>query len=328
MKNKQPPFQITNKIIDEVAEISELTGRLSAHDHLSGNPNLRRTNRIRTIHGSLAIEQNTLSLEQVTAVLNGKHVLAPPKDIAEVKNAYEIYERLDELDPYSVEDLLTAHGIMTRGLVEESGMFRTRPVGVVDQEGHVLHFGTLPQYVPDLVMELLDWAKHSDLHMLIRSCVFHYELELIHPFADGNGRIGRLWHTLLLSKWNPVFAWLPVESIIHDHQQDYYDAINTSNDAGESTAFIEFMLSAIKTSLIDAIHMSDEMSDGKMDKKTLRWQKIEQFLQTHEYIMNADVRELCGISAATANRILVELANEGKLYKARANGHWVYQSSN
>ena len=192
MKNKQPPFQITNKIIDDVAEISELTGRLSAHDHLSSNPNLRRTNRIRTIHGSLAIEQNTLSLEQVTAVLNGKHVLAPPKDIAEVKNAYEIYERLDELDPYSVDDLLTAHGIMTRGLVEESGMFRTRPVGVVDQEGHVLHFGTLPQYVPDLVMELLDWAKHSDLHMLIRSCVFHYELELIHPFADGNGRVGRL----------------------------------------------------------------------------------------------------------------------------------------
>lgn len=328
MKNKQPPFQITNKIIDDVAEISELTGRLSAHDHLSSNPNLRRTNRIRTIHGSLAIEQNTLSLEQVTAVLNGKHVLAPPKDIAEVKNAYEIYERLDELDPYSVDDLLNAHGIMTRGLVEESGMFRTRPVGVVDQEGHVLHFGTLPQYVPDLVMEMLGWAKHSDLHMLIRSCVFHYELELIHPFADGNGRVGRLWHTLLLSKWNPVFAWLPVESIIHDHQQEYYAAINTSNDAGESTAFIEFMLSAIKASLIDAIHTSDAMSDGKMDKKSLRWQKIEQFLQTHAYIMNADVRELCGVSAATANRILAGLASEGKLYKARANGHWVYQLSN
>ena len=325
MKNKQPPFQITNKIIDEVAEISELTGRLSAHDHLSSNPNLRRTNRIRTIHGSLAIEQNTLSLEQVTAVLNGKHVLAPPKDIAEVKTAYEIYERLDELDPYSVDDLLTAHGIMTRGLVEESGMFRTRPVGVVDQEGHVLHFGTLPQYVPDLVVELLNWAKHSDLHMLIRSCVFHYELELIHPFADGNGRIGRLWHTLLLSKWNPVFAWLPVESIIHDHQQEYYDAINASNDAGESTAFIEFMLSVIKASLIDAIHTSDAMSDGKMDKKALRWQKIEQFLQAHEYIMNADVRELCGVSAATANRILAELVENGNLVRHRENGHWVYK---
>ena len=325
MKNKQPPFQITNKIIDDIVEISELTGRLSVHDNLSGNPHLRRTNRIRTIHGSLAIEQNTLSLEQVTAVLNGKHVLAPPKDIAEVKNAYEIYERLDELDPYSVDDLLTAHGIMTRGLVEESGMFRTRPVGVVDQEGHVLHFGTLPQYVPDLVMELLDWAKFSDLHMLIRSCVFHYKLELIYPFADGNGRVGRLWHTLLLSKWNGIFAWLPVESIIHDRQQEYYDAINASNDAGESTAFIEFMLSAIKASLIDAIHTSDVMSDGKTDKKTLRWQKIEQFLQTHEYIMNADVRELCGVSAATANRLLAEFVSNGKLVKYRESGHWAYR---
>ena len=328
MKNKQPPFQITNKIIDDVAEISELTGRLSAHDHLSSNPNLRRTNRIRTIHGSLAIEQNTLSLEQVTAVLNGRHVLAPPKDIAEVKNAYEIYERLDELDPYSVDDLLTAHGIMTRGLVEESGMFRTRPVGVVDQEGRVLHFGTLPQYVPDLVMELLDWAKHSDLHMLIRSCVFHYELELIHPFADGNGRVGRLWHTLLLSKWNPVFAWLPVDSIIHDHQQEYYDAINTSNDAGESTMFIEFMLSAIKASLIDAIHTSDVMSDGKIDKKALRWQKIEQFLQTHEDVMNADVRELCGVSAATANRILAGLVEDQKLARLHVDRYWRYTFAN
>ena len=139
MKNKQPPFQITNKMIADVAEISELTGRLSVHDHLSSNPQLRRTNRIRTIHGSLAIEQNALSLKQVTAVLDGKRVLAPPKDIAEVKNAYEIYERLDELDPYSVDDLLIAHGIMTRGLVEESGMFRTRPVGVVDREGRILH---------------------------------------------------------------------------------------------------------------------------------------------------------------------------------------------
>lgn len=223
-----------------------------------------------------------------------------------------------------MDDLLLAHGIMTRGLVEESGMFRTRPVGVVDQAGHILHFGTLPQYVPDLVMELLDWTKHSDLHMLIRSCVFHYELELIHPFADGNGRVGRLWHTLLLSKWNPMFAWLPVESIIHNNQQDYYDAINASNNAGESTVFIEFMLSAIKASLMDAINMSDGMSDGKMNKKTLRWRKIEQFLQTHEYIMNADVRELCEVSAATANRILSDFVATNQLIKYRKNGHWVY----
>ncbi len=292
--------------------------------HLSVSPTLRQANRIRTIHGSLAIEQNTLTLEQVTAVLNGKQILAPPEDIAEVKNAYEIYERLDELDPYSVDDLLTAHGIMTRGLVEESGVFRSGPVGVVNQEGHVLHFGTLPQYVPNLVMELLDWVKNSDVHMLIRSCVFHYEFELIHPFADGNGRVGRLWHTRLLSKWNPAFAWLPVESMIHDRQQEYYAAINASNDAGESTVFVEFMLSTIKASLMDAIKTSDEMSDGKMDKATIRWKLIEEFLQTHDYIMNADVRALCGVSAATANRILAYLVAENRLMKYRKHGHWTY----
>lgn len=327
MRNKKPPFEITNAMIDHVAEIAELTGKLSSTNKLSANPTLRRTNRIRTIHGSLAIEQNTLTLEQVTAVLNGKQVLAPPKDIAEVKNAYEIYERLDELNPYSVDDLLTAHSIMTRGLVDESGIFRTRPVGVVDQEGHVLHFGTLPQYVPDLVMELLGWTKNNDVHMLIRSCVFHYEFELIHPFADGNGRVGRLWHMLLLSKWNPAFAWLPVESIIHDRQEEYYAAINASNDAGESTVFIEFMLSAIKASLIDAIRMSDEMSDGAMNKATMRWKQIEKFLETHEFIMNADVRNLCNVSAATANRILTEFATKKRLVKCRQGGHWAYKLS-
>ena len=325
MDIKQPPFQITNTIIDYVAEIAELTGRLSLTNHLSSNPTLRRVNRIRTIHGSLAIEQNTLSLDQVTAVINGKQVLAPPKDIAEVKNAYEIYERLEELDPYSIDDLLTAHGIMTRGLVEESGIFRSRPVGVVDQEGHILHFGTLPQYVPSLVENLLEWTKSNDVHMLIRSCIFHYEFELIHPFVDGNGRVGRLWHTLLLSKWNPAFAWLPVESIIHANQQEYYAAINASNDAGESTVFIEFMLSAIKASLTEAITASDEMSDAVSDKARIRWTIIEGYLKTHPFIQNAEVRNLCGVSAATANRILAELVQEKKLVKYREGGHWAYK---
>ena len=236
---------------------------------------------------------------------------------------------MDQLDPYSVDDLLTAHGILTRGLVEESGQFRSRPVGVVDSQGNILHFGTLPQYVPDLVMELLDWVKTSQVHMLIRSCVFHYELELIHPFADGNGRVGRLWHTLLLSRWNPVFAWLPVESIIHDRQPEYYAAINTSNEAGESTVFIEFMLSAIKASITEAMEVSDgmmdEMSDEKMDKATQRWKKIEAYLKTHDYIMNADVRELCGVSSATANRILATLVENKKLKKYYERGLWSYR---
>ena len=322
---KQPPFQITNRMIDRISEISEQVGRLSSSAGRSVDPVLRRQNRIRTIHGSLAIEQNTLTLEQVTAVLNGKRVLAPPKDIAEVKNAYEIYERLDQLDPYSVDDLLAAHGVMTRGLVEESGEFRSRPVGVVDQEGRIVHFGTLPQYVPGVVSELLEWTKNSDLHMLIRSCVFHYEFELIHPFADGNGRIGRLWHTLLLSKWNPAFAWLPVESIIHDHQREYYQAINVSNDAGESTQFIEFMLSVIHASLMEAVDVSDEMSDGPQSKAALRWRKIQAYLKSHETIQSADVQRLCAVSPATAGRILTGLAKEGKLIRCRVGGHWGYR---
>ena len=325
MKNPKPPFEITNTIINSIIEIAELAGQLTSMDKLSNNPVLRRTNRIRTIHGSLAIEQNTLSLEQVTAVLNGRQVLAPPKDIAEVKNAYEIYEHLDQLNPYSVDDLLTAHGVMTRGLVEESGVFRSRPVGVVDKDGHILHFGTLPEYVPNLVMELLDWVRDSDVHILIRGCVFHYEFELIHPFVDGNGRVGRLWHTLLLSTRNPAFAWLPVESMIYAHQQEYYAAINASNEAGESTVFIEFMLSTIQASLVDAIRTSDEMSDGKTNKAAIRRKQIKMFLESHPFIMNADVRTLCNVSAATASRILAELVKEKTLVKYREGGHWAYR---
>ena len=318
MTSKKPPFEITSAILDEVTEIAELVGQVNATQGLSTNPILRRTNRIRSIYSSLAIEQNTLSLEQVTAVLSGKRVLAPPKDIAEVKNAYEIYEMMDELDPYSMDDLLTAHGIMTRGLVEESGRFRSRPVGVVDKQGNIMHFGTLPDYVPGLVAELLDWVKNSDVPMLIKSCVFHYELELIHPFADGNGRVGRLWHTLLLTKWKPLFAWLPVESIIHDRQEEYYRAINQSNYEGESTAFISFMLSAIKQAL-------QEVCGKKVTTEELRWSRIKQFLQENEIIANADVREMFAVSSATANRILAGLTETGKLEKVRVGRSWGYR---
>ncbi len=323
---KTPPFEITNTIISYVAEISELVGKLTTTEKLSLNPTLRRTNRIRTIYGSLAIEQNTLTLEQVTAVINGKHVLAPPKDIAEVKNAYEIYENLEQLNPYSIDSLLLAHRIMTRDLVDEAGEFRSRPVGVVDQDGNILHFGTLPQYVSNLVADLLNWYKNSDVHILIKSCIFHYEFELIHPFADGNGLVGRLWHTLLLSKWNPIFAWLPIESMVHKHQSEYYNAFNSSNDAGESTKFIEFMLSSIKASLTDAIEMSDETNDISLHKSEKRWKQIETFLMTHPVIMNADVRRLCNVSSATANRILSGLVIDKKLEKCRQNGHWAYKS--
>ena len=321
MRNKKPPFEITNAILDEIAEIAELVGHVNAALGLSTNPTLRRTNRIRTIYSSLAIEQNTLSLDQVTAVLEGKHIIAPPKDIAEVKNAYEIYEMMDSLNPYSVDDLLNAHKVMTRNLIDESGCFCSRPVGVVDKQGNILHFGTLPDYVPGLVMELLDWVRDSDFHMLIKSCVFHYELELIHPFADGNGRIGRLWHTLLLTQWKPMFAWLPVESIIHDRQDEYYQAINRSNNEAESTTFIAFMLSAIKEALIEAVQAG---STENMSTREQRWYQIERFLKKNGTITNADVRAMFGVSAATANRILAKTAEEGRIQKVRIGKSWGY----
>lgn len=322
MYNKKPPFEITDDILDAIAEIAELVGQVTVTHGLSANPTLRRTNRIRTIYSSLAIEQNTLSLEQVTAVLNGKYVIAPPKDIAEVKNAYEIYEMLDSLNPYSVDDLLKAHAVMTKDLVEESGCFRSGPVGVVDKHGNVLHFGTLPAYVPNLVYELFDWVQNSNIHMLIKSCVFHYEFELIHPFADGNGRIGRLWHTLLLSNWKPLFAWLPVESIIHDRQDEYYRAINKSNAEGESTVFIEFMLSAIKAALVEAVETTDATQN--MTDNELRLFKIEQYLQKNQYITNAIVQQMFSVSTATANRILAKAVDDGCLQKVRIGKYWGY----
>lgn len=328
MSKYQPPFTITSEILSVAVEIGELIGRISSTTGLSASPILRRTNRIRSVYASLAIEQNTLSLDQVTAVLNGKRVLAPPKDIAEVENAYEIYERLDELNPFDVEDLLKAHGVMVRGFAEEPGQFRSGNVGVVNDEGRVLHFGTLPEYVPGLVCQLLDWVKSSPIPMLVKSCVFHYEFEVIHPFGDGNGRIGRLWHTLLLSKWQPLFAWLPVESIIHDRQAEYYDAINTSNYEANSTAFITFMLEAIKAALLEAAETNTQPSGKAVavsPKPENRWIAVEAWLKEHNRIQNADLQRLLGVSTATASRLLRKWTTDGKLRKSRIGSYWTYQ---
>ena len=177
--------------------------------------------------------------------------------------------------------------------------------------------------MPQLVKELLEWTETSDIHVLIKSCVFHYELELIHPFSDGNGRVGRLWHTLLLSKWNPLFAWLPIESIIHNNQAKYYDAINTSNSNGNSTVFIEFMLSVIKQALQEAV-MTNNVKTEKRSKADARWNVISDFLETHDYIMNSDVQKLLGVSSATATRILTGFMKAGKLKRIRVKSHWGY----
>lgn len=321
MRNNNPPFEVTSSIMDAVAEIAELVGRVNAAPGMNASPNLRRVNRIRTIYSSLAIEQNTLTLDQVTAVLDDRRVIAPPKDIAEVKNAYAAYDLLSKLDPYSVDALLMAHSVIMRGLLDEAGCFRTRPVGVADSEGNILYFGSLPAYVPGLVEELLDWVRNSEYHMLIKSCVFHYELELIHPFADGNGRIGRLWHTLLLAQWKPIFAWLPVESIIHDRQRDYYRAINRSNDEVSSTAFIEFMLAAIKDTLLEAAQAAD---NGTLTTEARRELGVIRFIEKNGIISNVDVRELFTVSPATANRILAKLTADGKIERIRRGRSWGY----
>ena len=319
------PFQINTGILNLVAEICELSGRLGTQSKLNNSPQLRRTNRIRTIYSSLAIEQNTLTLEQVTAVISGRRVMAPPKDIAEVQNAYEIYDRLDSLDPYSVDDLLAAHEVMTRGLVAESGEFRSGSVGVVDNQGNILHFGTLPAYVPGSVQELLDWTKNDPQHILIKSCVFHYEFVLIHPFSDGNGRIGRLWHTLLLSKWNPIFAWLPVESMIRDRQAEYYRAFNAADNAADSTEFITFMLEAIRDTMLEVIGGEVPAVPTKAEKIAGREHAVMDYLNEHSGITNADVRDLLNVSAATANRILNSMVAGGMIVRFRSGRSWAYR---
>ena len=319
------PFQISTEIINLVAEICELTGQLSTQSKLNNSPQLRRTNRIKTIYSSLAIEQNTLTLDQVTAVISGKRVLAPPKDIAEVQNAYEIYDRLDTLNPFSVDDLLLAHEVMTRGLVSESGEFRSGSVGVVDNRGNVLHVGTLPAYVPGLVEELLYWTENDPRHILIKSCVFHYEFELIHPFSDGNGRVGRLWHTLLLSKWNPIFAWLPIESMIHDRQEEYYRAFNAANVAADSTVFITFMLKAIRDTMLEVIDGAVSVSFSKAEKASGRENAVMDWLKENGEITNGDVRSLLNVSVATANRILNSMVDKGILIRIRSGRTWAYR---
>ena len=218
----KPPFTMTDDITNLVIEIGELVGKIDVWDKASVDPMLHRANRIKTIHSSLAIESNTLSLGQVTAILDGKRVLAPPDEIHEVKNAYEAYEELHNMDPYSVKDLLRAHRIMMSGLIKDAGAFRSGNVGVYS--GNILiHAGSPSNYVPELIEGLFLWLKKSSLHPLIKGCIFHYEFEFIHPFSDGNGRTGRLWHSLILQKWKPFFAWLPIETLIYENQNEYYE---------------------------------------------------------------------------------------------------------
>ena len=226
----QPPFHMTEEITNLIVEIGQYVGSITIYETMHQNPVLRRENRIRSIHSSLAIEQNTLSLNQVTDIIQGKRVLGPLQDIREVKNAYEAYEQISGLDSYSVKDLLLAHKWMMEGLVKDVGQFRSGNVGVYAGE-QLIHAGTPARYVPELVSQLMTWLKESRYHPLVKSCIFHYEFEFIHPFADGNGRTGRVWQSLILQKWNDLFAWLPIETLVHENQEKYYRMLQKARSA-------------------------------------------------------------------------------------------------
>ena len=242
----KPPFTITNAILKYVASISEKLGKLNAVQGLENKPHLRKNNRIKSIHASLKIEANSLSLGQVRDVINGKLVLGEQKEIQEVKNAYAAYEKLSEIDPYSINDLKHYHGIMTRYLVDEAGEFRSSEEGVFSGE-RCIFMAPPARLVPQLMSNLFVWMKSAkdDVHPLILSSIFHYEFVFIHPFTDGNGRMARLWHTAMLAKWKPILEYIPIESQIEKFQEEYYDAISKCHMEGAATIFIEFMLSQI-----------------------------------------------------------------------------------
>ena len=256
----EPPFTITNRIVSYVASISEKIGRITLLSDMEAKPHLRKNNRIKSIHSSLKIEANSLSLNQVRDVINGKLVLGDQKEIQEVKNAYDAYEKILELDPYSIDDLKKFHGIMTRYIVEESGDFRRGEEGVFNGE-QCIFMAPPAQFVPQLMNELFGWMREAQtkVHPLVLSSVFHYEFVFIHPFSDGNGRMARLWHTAILSKWKPIFEYIPIESQVEKFQEDYYDAIARCHVEGESTFFIEFMLSQIDKILDElSVQISDD----------------------------------------------------------------------
>lgn len=275
----EPPFTITNRIVSYVASISEKIGRITLLSDMEAKPHLRKNNRIKSIHSSLKIEANSLSLNQVRDVINGKLVLGEQKEIQEVKNAYDAYEKILELDPYSIDDLKKFHGIMTRYIVEESGDFRRGEEGVFNGE-QCIFMAPPAQYVPQLMNELFGWMREAQtkVHPLVLSSVFHYEFVFIHPFSDGNGRMARLWHTAILSKWKPIFEYIPIESQVEKFQEDYYDAIARCHVEGESTFFIEFMLSQIDKILDE---LSVQISDD--------YQQIPESVQKLMAVMEYDI---------------------------------------
>ena len=318
----KPPFTVSAKAINLIAKISSQLERYAIRMEQEDTLRLRRANRIKTIHSSLAIEGNTLSEGEVQAVLEGKKVVAPLKEIQEVKNAIKTYELYPKLNPFSIQDLLWAHGTMMSGLVDEAGMFRKGGVGVFDGDKPI-HIAPPADRVRDLMSDLFGWLENADDHLLIRSCVFHYEFEFIHPFADGNGRIGRLWQSLILGRLNPIFEHLPVENMVYSNQQAYYHAINRSSDLGDSGPFIDFMLEEILNALVD--HQGKSNADIA-DEKGLNYQQLRVlgYLRADRHTTAAKIAADLDMSARQIERMLADMKAKGIIRRigANRNGYW------
>lgn len=259
-----PPFSLTHAMLSRVAEIAELVGHWRSTQN-SQVPMLRKENRIRTIQASLAIEHSTLSLEQVTAVIEGKTVLGLPREIQEVRNAFSAYETMPDWNPASPDDMLAAHQQLMRGLCKEAGAWRSGGVGIYRGE-QLVHMAPPANQVPRLMGQLLQWLAETEAHPLIASCAFHYELEFIHPFTDGNGRMGRLWQTLVLSRWQPVLAFLPVETVIKARQASYYQQLSRADSLSDCTDFILFLLEALRDALAQAIAVQPVLAPVDQEK--------------------------------------------------------------
>lgn len=294
MNDYIPPFNITNKMLDLVASIMEKIGRLDNYNNLNKMPILRRNNKIRSIHSSLRIEANSLTFNQVKDVINGKMVIGPQKEIQEVKNAYNAYEMINKVDPYSIDDLKKIHGIMTYLTVEESGDFRKGDEGVMD--GDICIFiAPKPEYVDKLMRQLFDFIKRNKdiIHPLILSSVFHYEFVFIHPFSDGNGRIARLWQNVILSNWEDIFLYVPIETQIKKYQEGYYDAIENCNKKGESTEFVEFMLKMIDD-ILDELIIS---VNSQVNYISAYVKKLLDVMENNTHYTTTELMELLGMKS-------------------------------
>ena len=320
----EPPFKITSQIIDLISQISEAVGEINSLENSPRHLELRKENRIKTIHSSLAIENNSLSLEQITAIIEGKRVLGSPNEIQEVKNALQAYELLLTLNPYEEKDLLKAHKLMMADLVERNGKYRKDGVGIFDGN-QVVHLAPPADRVPFLMSDLFEWLKNSDVHPLIKSCVFHYEFEFIHPFQDGNGRMGRLWQTVILKEWKSVFAWLPIETLIKENQVEYYNALNSSDSDANSTNFTVFMLQTILRTIKEIIETEKKITLKITVKITANQKKILEAIKQNPFVTQEELSSIVGIAKLNINKNMKKLQEQGLIERVGAdkNGKWI-----